>query len=82
MAWYAQAFATFALCFQGTYMAQPPKDLSLSRIHDVYSGSVGKPKTEGDGNRRYQTTHRFAREAGHSGTAPNRPLAPGSRKPR
>lgn len=62
-------------------MAQPPKDLSLSRIHDVYSGSASKRETD-DGKRSYRTTHRFAREAGHTGVAPSRPLAPGSRKPR
>jgi hypothetical protein len=62
-------------------MTQPPKHISLARIHDIYAGSVKKREAE-ESKPSYQTTHRFAREAGHTGEAPTRPLAPGTRKGR
>jgi hypothetical protein len=63
-------------------MAQPPKHISLARIHDVYNGSVKKTEAAAENKPNYQTTQRFAREAGHTGVAPTRPLAPGTRKGR
>ena len=59
-------------------MKQPTEPLSLARIHDVYRGtSVKREAAEKKVN--YQTTQRFAREAGHTGVAPGKPLAPNTR---
>jgi hypothetical protein len=59
-------------------MKQPSEPLSLARIHDVYSGSSSKRESS-DKKLSYQTTQRFAREVGHPGVAPGRPLAPNTR---
>jgi hypothetical protein len=59
-------------------MKQPTEPLSLARIHDVYSGTSVKRETS-DKKLSYQTTQRFAREAGHTGLAPGKPLAPNTR---
>ena len=62
-------------------MVPPTKPISLSDIHDVYRGSVKKRDTA-EVEHNYRKTDRFAREAGHSGAAPNRPLSPMGRRAR
>lgn len=62
-------------------MTPRTKPVSLSEIHDVYRGSVKKRDTA-EAERAYRKTDRFARDAGHSGTAPNRPSSVGGRKMR
>lgn len=62
-------------------MVQPTKPLSLSHIHDVYSGAT-KTRESGDTEKSYKKTDRFTREPGHSGTAPNRSTLPPGRRPR
>lgn len=62
-------------------MAPPTKPISLSDIHDVYRGSAKKRDTAAP-EQNYRKTDRFAREAGHSGAAPHRPLSPIGRKAR
>ncbi|MHA6205274.1 hypothetical protein ACXU4B_12685 [Dyella soli] len=61
-------------------MNQPPKPLSLANIHDVYSGVVDKREREPEvASPVYKTTNRFSRESSHTGVAPAKPLAPGTR---
>ncbi|WP_266172044.1 hypothetical protein [Dyella subtropica] len=63
-------------------MNQPPKTISLADIHNIYGGTISsKPKQEADGTAPpiYKTTNRFARDPAHTGAAPERPLAPGTR---
>ncbi len=62
-------------------MLPPTKPIPLSDIHDVYQGSVKKRDTA-EAEQSYRKTNRFAREAGHSGTVPNRPLSPMGRRAR
>lgn len=62
-------------------MAPPTKPISLSDIHNVYQGSVKKRDTA-EAEQNYRKTNRFSREAGHPGTAPNRPLSPLGRRVR
>lgn len=62
-------------------MAPPTKPISLSDIHDVYRGSAKKRDTT-QAEQDYRKTDRFARDAGHSGAAPNRSLSPIGRKSR
>ncbi|WP_267221255.1 hypothetical protein [Dyella silvae] len=62
-------------------MAPPTKPISLSDIHDVYRGSAKKRDTTA-AEQDYRKTDRFARDAGHSGAAPNRSLSPIGRKSR
>lgn len=59
----------------------PPKPISLSDIHDVYSGSKTTRDTTKAENG-YRKTNRFSRDAGHSGAAPNRSPSPIGRKTR
>lgn len=63
-------------------MAQPIKPISLSDVHDVYRGSVKRQATPEVEQQKYRKIDRFAREAGHSGAAPNRPQSPIGRKAR
>lgn len=62
-------------------MAPPTKPIPLSDIHDVYRGSVKKRDTA-EAGQSYRKTNRFARDASHSGTAPNHPLSPIGRRAR
>jgi hypothetical protein len=62
-------------------MTPPKKPISLSDIHNVYSGSVKKPDTA-EAAPSYRKTDRFARDAGHSGTTANRPASLTGRKTR
>ena len=58
-------------------MNPPPRSLSLAHIHSVYSSGTVKPeRTAEEASPNYKTTNRFAREASHSGVAPNRPSSP------
>lgn len=59
-------------------MNQPPKDLSLANIHQIYNGAVVKPSvtskrqpTADGAAPTYKTTNQFARESSHSGAAPS-----------
>ncbi|MGO4703995.1 hypothetical protein [Dyella sp. 2RAB6] len=60
-------------------MTPPKKPISLSDIHDVYSGAVKKRDTV-EAEPSYRKTDRFSREPGHSGSAANRPPSPTGRK--
>jgi hypothetical protein len=60
-------------------MTQAPKNLSLAHIHDVYNSGVSK-REPSQAKPNYKTTQRFARDAGHPGIAPTRPLPPGTRR--
>ena len=62
-------------------MVPPTKPVSLSDIHDVYRGSV-KKREAAPAEKSYQKTDRFARDAGHTGAAPNRSLSPIGRRAR
>ncbi len=62
-------------------MSQPNKPISLSDIHNVYSGVAKKQETN-ETEPSYKKTDRFAREAGHPGVARNRPASPSGRKVR
>jgi len=67
-----------------TLVNPPPKSISLADIHSIYRGKADKPGAQ-DAEAptpTYKTTNRFAREATHPGNAPERPLAPGSRRSR
>lgn len=65
-------------------MAESNKPISLSDIHDVYSGSPKKRDTSqaDESQPTYRKTNRFAREAGHTGVAANRTPSPPGRKTR
>ncbi|WP_430387524.1 hypothetical protein [Dyella sp. 20L07] len=62
-------------------MNPSPKHLSLASIHGIYSGGVAikREATADEPTKVYTTTKQFARETSHTGTAPTRPLAPGTR---
>lgn len=62
-------------------MAPPTKPISLSDIHDVYRG-FAKMRDTAEAERSYRKTDRFARDAGHTGSVPNRPPSPTGRKGR
>lgn len=62
-------------------MVPPTKPIPLSDIHDVYRGSVKKRDTA-EMEQSYRKTGRFARDVGHSGTAPNRLPSPIGRRAR
>jgi len=62
-------------------MASSTKPISLSDIHDVYRGSV-KKRDSAETEQNYRKTDRFARDASHSGTAPNRSSSPIGRRVR
>lgn len=62
-------------------MALPTKPLSLSDIHDIYGGSAKKPDAAG-AKPSYRKTDRFARDAGHSGSASSRPPSSTGRRAR
>ncbi len=65
-------------------VAESNKPISLSDIHDVYSGSPKKRDTSqaDESQPTYRKTNRFAREAGHTGVAANRTPSPPGRKTR
>ncbi|TBR40530.1 MULTISPECIES: hypothetical protein [Dyella] len=62
-------------------MVPPAKPISLSDIHDIYRGAQ-KDRGAADEEPVYRKTDRFTREAGHTGTAPHRPLPPAGRRAR
>ena len=62
-------------------MSHPIKPISLSDIHNVYSGAPAKKDTS-ETELRYRKTDRFARDAGHPGVARDRPPTPPGRKAR
>lgn len=62
-------------------MVPPTKPLSLSDIHDIYRGP-SKTKDAAEVEQGYRKTNRFAREAGHSGVAPDHPSASRGRRAR
>lgn len=62
-------------------MAPPLKPISLSDIHDTYRGSMKKRGTA-EPEQNYRKTDRFARDASHSGVAPNRSPSPTGRRAR
>ncbi|WNL45774.1 hypothetical protein RKE25_20560 [Dyella sp. BiH032] len=63
-------------------MSHPNKPISLSDIHDVYSGAPKKKDTTAEAAPNYRKTDRFARDAGHPGVSRNRPPTPPGRKGR
>lgn len=78
----SEAEADFTSSYYKEFVMQPStKPISLSDIHDVYRGSV-KKRDAAEVEQNYRKTDRFARDAGHSGTAPNRPPSPVGRRTR
>jgi hypothetical protein len=67
---------------QSTSMNPPAKPLSLANIHSIYSGipdKQPKPAPVEPSTQVYKTTNQFARDSAHTGVAPSKPLAPGTR---
>lgn len=54
-------------------MSDAPKPLSAATIHSIYSGK--KVSTAVEQAKDFKSTNRFARDAAHTGQAPQKPNA-------